>query len=231
MVSVLRKTVETNLQKSTLETVFLLRMDRVAGLIFVLVLHVAVLFGLWSNRLIPSPLDAATVFVNFIAPPALQKAEEPRLPVTPKPQPKTVEKTQPRQLVVERPTNAPGDHVAPAALSQSPEPAIQAPSMILPSGPVALSTELSVACTERLAPVYPSQSRRLNETGVVILRVELNETGHVALATIKSSSGYSRLDEAALAAVRTWRCAPAIRNGHSVSSVALQPFNFILQGN
>lgn len=217
--------------KSFLEIVFQLRMDRIAGLVFVLALHAAVLYGLWSNRLIPSPLEAATVFVNFIAPPAPQKAEEPRLPVPPKPQPKASEKPQPRQLVAETPAIAPGDYVAPAPLKQAAEPTIQAPSMTLPAGPVALSTELSVACTERLAPTYPSQSRRLGETGVVILRVELNETGRVASAAVKSSSGYSRLDEAALVAVRTWRCTPALRNGQSVSSVALQPFNFILQGN
>lgn len=206
-------------------------MDRIAGLAFVLALHTAVFYSLWSNRLIPSPLDAATVFVNFIAPPTAQKPEEPKLAVPPKAQPKASEKPQPRQLVAETPSIAPADHLAQTPLKQADEPTIQAPSMALPAGPVALSTELSVACTERLAPTYPSQSRRLGETGVVILRVELNETGRVTSATVKNSSGYSRLDEAALAAVRTWRCAPATRNGHLASSVALQPFNFILQGN
>jgi protein TonB len=66
--------------------------------------------------------------------------------------------------------------------------------------------------------------------GVVVLRVELSDTGHVVSAKVQSSSGYFRLDEAALAAVRTWRCTPPTHNGQPVHAVALQPFNFTLQG-
>ncbi len=66
---------------------------------------------------------------------------------------------------------------------------------------------------------------------MVVLRVELDETGHVAVARISSSSGHARLDEAALGAVKTWRCTPATRNGQPVRAVALQPFKFVLQGN
>jgi protein TonB len=60
--------------------------------------------------------------------------------------------------------------------------------------------------------------------------VELNKNGHVSSASVIESSSYKRLDDAALAVVRTWRCNPAIRNGQPVRAVALQPFNFVLQG-
>lgn len=204
--------------------------ERVIGLIIVLALHTVALYGLWQHRLIPSPLEAATLFVNFIAPPALERKEEPKRPPPPKPKP--IEKPQPRQIVAEARVVAPTDYVAPPPPEKpAPEPVIQAPAMPLPPGPVALSSELSVACPERSAPAYPAQSRRLGETGVVVLRVELSETGNVALARVDRSSGYSRLDDAALSAVRTWRCTPATRNGHPVRAVALQPFNFILQGS
>jgi protein TonB len=144
---------------------------------------------------------------------------------------------------------APTDYVVPAPPPKpAPEPVIEAPTapepvivapprpapkpvIVAPSGPVAMSSELSVACAERSAPAYPAQSRRLGETGLVVLRVELNETGDVAAARVNSSSSYIRLDEAALAAVRTWRCTPATRNGQPVRAIALQPFNFVLQGN
>ena len=102
--------------------------------------------------------------------------------------------------------------------------------MPLPAGPATMSSELSVACPERSAPVYPAESRRLRETGIVVLRVELSEMGDVAAARVQDSSGYRRLDEAALNAVRTWRCTPAVRHGQPVRAVALQPFKFILQG-
>lgn len=204
--------------------------SHVIGLFFVLILHAAALYGLWQHRLIPSPQEAMTLFVNFIAPPAPERKEEPKRPPPPKPKP--IEKPQPRQIVAEARVVAPTDYVAPPPPEKpAPEPAIQAPTMPLPPGPVALSSELAVACPERSAPAYPPQSRRLGETGVVVLRVELSETGNVALARVDRSSGYSRLDEAALIAVRTWRCTPATRNGHPVRAVALQPFNFILNGN
>lgn len=206
--------------------------ERLASLLLVLALHATALWGLWRHRLIPSPLEAATLFVNFIAPPAPRKAEEPKRPPAP-PKPRLIEKPQPRQLVAETPAIASTDDAAPPPPPPRPEPApvIAAPSMPLPAGPVALSSELSVACPERSAPPYPALSRRLGEAGVVVLRVELSETGHVATARVNTSSGHARLDEAALAAVRTWRCTPASRNGQPVRAVALQPFDFVMQGN
>ena len=84
------------------------------------------------------------------------------------------------------------------------EPAPAAPQM--PAGPVTLSSELSVACPHLNAPVYPALSRRLGEEGKLVLKVELDESGQVNIAQIVNSSGYKRLDEAAMAAVKTWRC-------------------------
>jgi protein TonB len=95
---------------------------------------------------------------------------------------------------------------------------------------MSLSSELAVACPERTPPVYPPMARRLGETGKVVLRVELDETGRVSTAQVVTSSGSNRLDAAALAAVRTWRCQPAQRDGQPVRSVATQPFNFTLEG-
>ncbi|MBK7767238.1 MAG: energy transducer TonB [Sulfuritalea sp.] len=201
--------------------------DRVASLLVVVAVHAAALYGLWAHRLIPTPLEAASLFVDFIAPPAPEKLEQPKRPPSPpKLQPR--ERPQSRQLIAETPVIAPTDYVAPPP-PPKPVPVIEAPPMPLPAGPVTMASELSVACPERSAPPYPAQSRRLGETGIVVLRVELSETGHVAVAKVQSSSGYVRLDEAALAAVRTWRCTPSTRNGQAVRAVALQPFNFVLQ--
>jgi periplasmic protein TonB len=127
---------------------------------------------------------------------------------------------------------APTDYVTPPQPTRpAPEPVIQAPAMPLPTSPVTLPSELSVTCAERPAPNYPAPSRRLGETGTVVLSVELSETGHVIAAHVSNSSSHPRLDEAALTTVRTWRCTPAMRNGQPVRAIALQPFNFILEGN
>jgi len=207
--------------------------ERTAALTIVVALHAVALWGLWQHRLIPSPHETMTLFVNFIAPPAPEKKEEPRRPPPP-PQPKPVEKPQPRQIVAETPFVAPTDYAVPPpppAPAPVPAPIIEAPPLPLPAGPVALSSELSVACPERSAPAYPPASRRLGEEGAVVLRVELDESGRVAAARVATSSGHARLDEAALAAVRGWRCVPPTHHGRPARVVAVQPFNFVLQGS
>jgi protein TonB len=95
---------------------------------------------------------------------------------------------------------------------------------------VLLSGELSVNCSERTPPAYPKQSLRLGEQGKTVLLVELDELGRVADVAVKTRSGFPRLDEAAINAVKSWHCTPAKRNGVAVRSVALQPFNFALKG-
>ena len=97
------------------------------------------------------------------------------------------------------------------------------------SGSVMLASELSVICPVTNAPSYPRQSRRLGEAGELTLKLELDESGRVKEAQVINSSGYRRLDEAALAAVKTWRCNPPLHNGQPVRAIALQPFSFVLQ--
>lgn len=206
---------------------FRLEWDKAAGLVFVLALHAAALWGLWSHRLIPTPEEAVTLFVNFVAPPQ-PKVDQPPKPLPPKPR---IEPPPPRQLVAEAPVLSPGEYVAPPPPKLAP--VIEAPPAPAPkpAGPVTLGAELSVSCPERTAPSYPMLSRRMGETGTTVLRVELDEQGHVSSARVVTGSGFARLDDAALAAVRNWRCNPAQRNGQPVRAVALQPFKFLLQGN
>lgn len=195
------------------------------GLLFVVLLHVAGLWGLWQYELLPTRQDVATLFVNFIAPPAPERQPEPKRPEPPRP--KRPEKPQVQQLVAEAPVLKPSEYVAPPPETRPVPPAPPAP-MPVPVGPVAMSSELALACPERTPPVYPVQSRRLGETGRVILRVELNEQGQVSSARVDQSSGSTRLDDAALSAVKTWHCNPPLRNGQPAKATALQPFNFVL---
>lgn len=204
--------------------------SHLGGIALVAFLHGMALYSLWSYRLLPSPAEATTLFVNFITPPAPEKKVEPRPPPLPKPRP--IEKPQPRQIVAETPVVAPADYVAPPP-PQQPAPSNEAPPAPppRPAGPVTLGGELSVACPERTPPHYPQYSRRLGEEGTVVVRVELNEQGTISATSISSSSGFQRLDEAAQMAVRSWRCTPATRNGQAVRAIAVQPFKFTLQGN
>lgn len=97
-----------------------------------------------------------------------------------------------------------------------------------PSEPLALAEELALNCLHRPAPVYPASARRLRESGTVLVKVWLSAQGEVEDAQIVESSGYVRLDQAALATVNRWRCNAPSRNGQPAPAVALQPFHFDL---
>lgn len=199
--------------------------EQLAAVTMVLAIHAVAFYGLWSYRLLLTREEARTLFVNVIAPPAtpMPKREPPR--------PKPVAPPQPRLLVAQAPVVAPDDPVA-LPPQTTPAPAIEAPPAPppRPAGPVTLGAELAVACPERTPPAYPPLSRRLGETGTVMLHVELDEQGRVATARVDSGSGYERLDQAALSAVKTWRCQPPLRDGLAQRAVARQPFKFVLQG-
>ncbi len=69
-------------------------------------------------------------------------------------------------------------------------------------------------------PEYPTMSRRLGEEGVVVLLLTVNEDGRVTAATVDTSSGFERLDEAAVKEAmrpRLWRFVPGTVNGKAAS--------------
>lgn len=67
-------------------------------------------------------------------------------------------------------------------------------------------------------PPYPTMSRRLGEEGQVVLLLTVDENGRVTEAKVDQSSGFERLDEAALReALRRWRLIPGTINGKASS--------------
>jgi protein TonB len=78
------------------------------------------------------------------------------------------------------------------------------------------------------APDYPSASRRFGEQGVVLLRVLVSMSGQAENVQIENSSGYNRLDQAAIKAVQLWSFVPAKRNNQPQSAYVLVPLKFSL---
>jgi len=76
------------------------------------------------------------------------------------------------------------------------------------------------------APAYPAQSRRLKEEGTVLLLVRVSAEGTPLSVEIRNSSGFDRLDEAGLQAVRQWRFVPAKRGSENVAASVLVPIQF-----
>jgi len=81
------------------------------------------------------------------------------------------------------------------------------------------------------SPSYPAFSRKLGEQGKVLLDVYVNKDGLVDQANISKSSGFSRLDNAALNTVKNWRFVPAKKNGNIEGSWVQVPINFVLEKN
>ncbi len=78
-------------------------------------------------------------------------------------------------------------------------------------------------------PLYPPASRRFREQGQVQLDVLILADGTVGEIRIRTGSGYARLDDAALSAVRRWRYQPARRGGTPIPYWYVQPIVFSLQ--
>jgi protein TonB len=64
-----------------------------------------------------------------------------------------------------------------------------------------------------IEPIYPKKSRKKGEEGVVWLKVLIGTDGLVADASVDRGSGFARLDDAALTAVRSWRWQPMTMQG------------------
>jgi len=89
-----------------------------------------------------------------------------------------------------------------------------------------VGTEASVV--RAVSPVYPRLSRRNGEEGTVWIRVWVSTKGKVEKAEVEKSSGFHRLDAAALKAARKTRFTPAQKNGMAVAAEIELPFGFKL---
>jgi TonB family protein len=80
--------------------------------------------------------------------------------------------------------------------------------------------------TTTAAVSYPEESRKLNEQGDVVIDVLVNEDGTPLETNVRSSSGYPRLDKAALGAAKHWRFKPALDDGKPVDAWISVPMRF-----
>ena len=75
-------------------------------------------------------------------------------------------------------------------------------------------------------PVYPKESQRRREYGTVVLLVLVDTQGHPAQIQVERSSGYSRLDAAALTAAEKFRFRPYEVNGVAQPAQVRIPIGF-----
>ena len=190
-----------------------------------LVVHGAVVIGLLDAS---QPRDAATearpLFLAVVDAPASPSPSRP-LPPPPRLRVPTVS---PLVLPLIAPEPAPSSLVAVA---------IAPPSAAVPAEPtppvavtLAARTIPSAAVQFLLppAPVYSRISAKMRESGQALIRVFIDEAGLPRNVQLVTSTGFARLDDSALAAVRNARFKPCVENGIAVAGWASIPIEFEL---
>ncbi len=89
--------------------------------------------------------------------------------------------------------------------------------------------QFAAAYLQNPAPAYPPLSRRLGEQGNILLGVFVNELGKAETVNIRKSSGFERLDTAAIEAVKRWRFIAAHQGERLIASWVQVPIKFILE--
>jgi protein TonB len=191
----------------------------------ILVLHAAALIALVKLDVIHvARAKPAPLVIDLISEPA-----PPPIVERPKPEPVVEQKVEP-QPVVAPPQVVQTIAPPPPPIMVTVEPAPPKPAPIAaaaPTGPV-IATDLDEKLIEAKPPRYPMESRRKREQGTVVLRLLIGIDGRVEQISIGQSSGFDRLDQAALQAVKNWRWQPELRNGVPVKVPGTLPIPFKL---
>ncbi|KGX12263.1 hypothetical protein X986_2742 [Burkholderia pseudomallei] len=224
----------------------------VTAAVTVLAGHALLLTGalLMRNDVPHRPLESKTITAQLLSAPVAQPAgiqsapaPTPPQPVpkakpkpAPTPVPRPVAKPSPTPLPVTHepapnaitaPEPAPAASVAPAETSAKAAPPAGAPTnrptmeIVAPKEGAHLSCQIAKAA-------YPSMSKRRGETGVVKVRFVVGLTGKIESAQVVQSSGFARLDDAALDAIRSSPCQPYLQNGQPMRAAYTQPYDFTL---
>lgn len=211
----------------------------------VVLLHVGLLYALYGGLLTRAVelVVPAVVLAELIEPPK-PKEVTPAPPPPPQVQPpqpvkKTIVKPPvapaPKPLAIADPTpaaNAPTGMIAPQP-APAPIAAPVAPVPVAPPAPPAPPlVQLPSSNADYLQnplPPYPAISKRLNEKGVSTIRVLIGTDGKAQRAEVAKSSGFTRLDDAAVATALRWRYVPGKRDGVPEAMWFNVPINWVLE--
>ena len=231
---------------------------RIAAAASMVALHALAIWALLQLGPVRQAVGAAVpIFVDLIVPPAPEPPKGALTP--PPPPPETVSPPMRRPVIARKPKPTPVEPVLTAppprpeptrAAEPEPAPAPADPAPVAPPAQPAPQAEPAVAAAPPPAPVpraprevsiraveyltlpvlhYPLASRRLQEEGRVHVRVLVDVAGLPREMQVIRSTGYPRLDEAALAAVRATRFKPYTGNGVAMPFWVVMPLVFELE--
>jgi periplasmic protein TonB len=185
---------------------------------WVLLLHAGLFFVLHSVMplAVPSKLSeaiSAHIIQEFRSPePAKPPLLRPPLQTAPATasQPPILPTPSPSALAAIAPVLAAPQLPSPLASSVPSTPSTPFASSLAKAAVLIPASRVDSSCA---VPRYPAASERLREEGVVTLRFLISENGQVVSGQVDKSSGYKRLDDAALAALSLCKFKPATVDG------------------
>jgi protein TonB len=213
--------------------------------------HAAVFAAIGSRSVADAPAEPEPMMVSLVADSEPVKPDVQAKPQPVQPKPRKVEPVVKRQP---QPTLQPKPEPVPVTAEAAPQPQIQpespqphqekvaeVASPPEPAAPAAKEVEVApepvyqpprfgVAYLRNPSPEYPPISRRLKEQGKVMLRVMVTTAGEPGSIEVDKSSGFERLDQAAIEAVKQWRFVPAKRGEQAVNAWVVVPLSFSVKG-
>lgn len=207
----------------------------------VVLAHIAVFWWLgmsWLNQATPAGETEHFIMANMVMEVPAPRASIPQ-PVERKAQNHTHQQPATQKAATAAPQLQPSPVMTPtppseatpslAAAGSPSSPASSGAQTTRPATPAPVSLPSTDAdYLNNPAPPYPRASRRMGEQGTVVLRVFINTEGRAEQAEIRTSSGYTRLDEAALETVKRWRYVPGKRAGVPEPMWFNVPIRFVL---
>ena len=213
----------------------------------VIALHVAVLWAMQTGllRRVAEAVVPAEILVEIMAPPAPEQKPQPL------PQPKVQVKAPTPKPTLPTPTPAVAQQPAPTPLAIAPSANAPAPSAAAPTAVAAAPASTNTGSTANAPPappappkvvqpssdadylnnprpIYPRLSKSLGEQGTTLVSVFIGTDGSAQKVELKKSSGFDRLDNAALEAIRSWRFVPGTRGGVPEAMWVVVPIPFQL---
>ncbi|MGA9916514.1 MAG: energy transducer TonB [Paraburkholderia sp.] len=181
-----------------------------------------------AQLLAPAPV-AAPVALQSIAPPPPKPPVHTKAKVQPKPTPTPTPTPTPLPVTAApSPTPVAAAEPTPAPAAPAAPPAQAAPAVGRPTMDITAPKNVSHIECSMVTPDYPALSKRRGETGTAYVTFVIGPTGKVESISLKKSSGFSRLDDAAIAAAHASSCQPYLENGQPIRATATQPYNFNL---
>jgi len=189
------------------------------GFAFVILLHIGIIYALVSGlgrqvvEVIRAPLETHIIDEvkqqKDLPPPPPPKFAPPPPPYIPPPEISIRQAVAPTNAIQQVTTTKPVEAPPPPApvVQAPPAPAVHTPPVV----------DAAKGCKQ---PEYPPVSKRLEESGVVVLQFLIGTDGSVLDSKVDSTSGYPRLDDAARSALSLCHFKPGAVDGKPEQSWA-----------